>query len=413
VSRRHGALLAALFLAAIALRPQLVGVGPLLPTIQRDLDVPHSVAGLLATIVLASMGIFALPSFALGRRLGQRRAIALSLALIAVFGIGRTLVPGAALILLLTLPVGIGTAVAGSLMPSVVKEAFPDQPSFSTGSYTTGIQAGAAVASAVAVPLAQAWWGWRSPLFVFSVATGLILAGWLWLTRHDPPHERPSGTLSFAPSRAGFKLALVFGIISIQYYGVAAWLPAAYIEKGWSHGSAAQLLTVINLVAVPSTIAVAWAADRWGSPQLYLALFGAVGAGALLGVVLLSGAGWLWATLLGAAIGALFTSVMTLPVQAAASPEEVPALAGTMLGIGYCLSATAPFTLGAVRDATGSFSTALWLIVGDAALVVVLATGLLGIACDAARGDSARRPGWFLTRAHRRQERATDTSCPG
>ena len=44
------ALLAALFLGALALRPQLVGVGPLLPEIDDELDVSHAVAGLLGTI---------------------------------------------------------------------------------------------------------------------------------------------------------------------------------------------------------------------------------------------------------------------------------------------------------------------------------------------------------------------------
>ena len=94
VRKGHGALLAALFLAAISLRPQLVGVGSLLPSIQDDLDVPHSVAGLLSTIVVASMGVFAPLSFAVGRRLGQRHAIALSLALIAVFGSRARSCPG-------------------------------------------------------------------------------------------------------------------------------------------------------------------------------------------------------------------------------------------------------------------------------------------------------------------------------
>src|SRR6185295_8798129 len=49
--RRDGAvLLAALFVAALALRPQLVGAGPLLPEIQDDLGVSHAVVGLLGTI---------------------------------------------------------------------------------------------------------------------------------------------------------------------------------------------------------------------------------------------------------------------------------------------------------------------------------------------------------------------------
>ena len=288
--------------------------------------------------------------------------------------------PGAPLVLLLTLPIGIGTAVAGSLMPSAVKEAFPEHPSFSTGSYTTGIQVGAGLAAAAAVPLAGIAWGWRLPLAVFSGAAGLSLVAWLWLTRHDPPHERPERGAGFTrPSRAGLKLALVFGVLSSQYYGLNAWLPAAYVEHGWSHGSAAQLLTVINVVAIPSTILVAWAGDRLGSPHLYLALFALLSTGSTLGVVLLPDGGWLWATLLGIAIGALFTSVMTLPVWEASSPVEVPALAGAMLGVGYCISATAPFVLGALRDATGSFTAALWILVGDGALLVALSVVVLGV----------------------------------
>ena len=57
--RRGLTLLAALFVAALALRPQLVGVGPLLPDIQDDLGVSHAVAGLLGTIPVLCMGVFA------------------------------------------------------------------------------------------------------------------------------------------------------------------------------------------------------------------------------------------------------------------------------------------------------------------------------------------------------------------
>jgi CP family cyanate transporter-like MFS transporter len=57
VQRRFG-LLAGLFLAGLALRPQIVGVGPLIPAIQDDLDISHAVAGLLGTIPVLCMGVF-------------------------------------------------------------------------------------------------------------------------------------------------------------------------------------------------------------------------------------------------------------------------------------------------------------------------------------------------------------------
>ena len=69
----HGrlGLLAGLFLAGLALRPQIVGVGPLIPAIQDDLDVSHAVAGLLGTIPVLCMGVFALPAPRLTRRYGS------------------------------------------------------------------------------------------------------------------------------------------------------------------------------------------------------------------------------------------------------------------------------------------------------------------------------------------------------
>jgi MFS transporter, CP family, cyanate transporter len=61
-------LLAGLFLAALALRPQVVGIGPLLPSIRDDLGLSHAVAGLLGTIPVLCMGLFALPAGRLARR---------------------------------------------------------------------------------------------------------------------------------------------------------------------------------------------------------------------------------------------------------------------------------------------------------------------------------------------------------
>ena len=47
-----------------------------------------------------------------------------------------------------------------------------------------------------------------------------------------------------------------------------------------------------------------------------------------------------------------------------------------MLGAGYSISATSPFVLGAVRDATGSFSDALWLLVATCAGFLLVAATL-------------------------------------
>ena len=70
-----GPILAGLFFVALTLRPQIVGVGPLLPEIQDDLDTTHALVGLLATIPVLCMGLFAPAAAYLSARIGTRAVI--------------------------------------------------------------------------------------------------------------------------------------------------------------------------------------------------------------------------------------------------------------------------------------------------------------------------------------------------
>jgi CP family cyanate transporter-like MFS transporter len=390
---RRAALLAGLFLAALALRPQLVGVGPLIPKIQDDLGVSHAVAGLLGTIPILCMGLFAPPAPFVSGRLGSRRALGVSLALIGVAGLARGLVPGVVLLILLTVPVGIGMGVAGALLPVWVKERFADRPAFSTGVYATAISAGAAISSATAVPLADALGGWRAPLLVFSGITLGLAATWLWVTRGEPAHVRSDTRPLRLPLRSALAWRLVgsFFLVSSVFYGLSAWLPDAYSERGWSESSAGALVAVVTSVSIPCAFLVGWLADRVGSRRAWLCGTASLQLAGMLGVVLLPRAGFLWAVVLGAAMGPLFPLTLTLPLDVGRRPEEVAAFAGMMLGVGYTLSSLSPLVLGAVRDATGSFGTALWALVALAAVLVVIDASFTRERLGAAR-SSAERP---------------------
>jgi CP family cyanate transporter-like MFS transporter len=368
-----------MFLASLALRPQLVGIGPLLSTIQRDLRVSHSVAGLLATVVVLCMGLFAPAAFVVARRIGHRWAIAGALALIAIFGVARAEVGPAAAVILLTLPVGIGIAVAGSLMPLVVRESWPSRPVLATAVYATGISMGAAVAAAVAVPLAHALGSWRDPLKVFSLCTAALMVAWVALTLGQGARLNSEAPAAADPvprvpvrNRTAWLLVAIFGLVSITYYGINAWLPASFTERGWSHASAGVLLTLVNGVTVPVSLYLAYRGDRFGSRRFWLACGASLQLGGLLGVILLPAAGWAWAAMIGAAIGLLFPSMMTMPLDVADRPADVGAMAALMLGGGYTISAVGPFLLGLLRDAAGSFTLAMWAIFAVTGLILAI-----------------------------------------
>jgi CP family cyanate transporter-like MFS transporter len=365
--------------AALALRPQLVGVGPLIPSIQRDLGGSHAVAGLLGTIPVLCMGLFAPLAPFLSRRVGSRLALACALAAIGVFGIVRVAVGNLAWLVALTFPVGVGMAVGNALLPVRVKESVTRHLTFATSLYASGITVGAAVSAFAAVPLARALGGWREPLLVFSVVTLVLAAGWLAATRHERRHDRAVVPRPLSlPWRdaVGWHLVVIFVLISAVYYGVNTWLPDVYVEHGWTQGRAGTLLAVFNATGIPAALAVASLADRFGSRRTWLAGCAVLEIGGLAGVLALPGAGFAWAVLLGCGAGPLFAVAMALPLDVGETAADVASYTGLMLGAGYALTAVFPLALGTIRDVSNGFSAVVWTLLGIAVASLVV-DGLL------------------------------------
>jgi MFS transporter, CP family, cyanate transporter len=372
--------LAALFLAGLTFRPQIVGAGPLFPSMQHDLHVSHAVIGLLGTIPVLCMGLFAPPAALVIRRLGTRSAIGASIALIGVAGVVRALVPGAALVVLVTLGVGIGMGVGGAVAPVAIKERFQRSGS-ATGIYTTGVQVGSALSSSLAVPLAAALGGWRWSLGTFSVVTCAAAVAWWLLMRREPAHARPVEAPPMLPWRrpSAWLLVGIFALMASTYYGLTNWLSDAYVERGWSDSRAGWLIAVLNICAVPGSLVLPWLSDRFGGRRPWLIVTGLLYVVGAFGFVELPGSAWAWSFCAGVASGAMFALVLTLPLDLEHDPRRVGALVGMMLGLGYALGAGSPLVLGAVRDATGSFTSSLWAIVAlSATLLVAVAVAPTG-----------------------------------
>ncbi len=382
--------MAGLFIASLALRPGLIGIGPLLSTIQRDLGVSHSVAGLLSTLVVLCMGLFAPVAFVVARRVGPRWTIAGALLLVALSGVARALAGPPAAVILLTVPLGIGTAVAGALMPLVVKESSPGRPVLGTALYTTGLSLGAAGSAAIALPLADTLGSWRDTLLAFSLFALVVAGIWVGLTGGYQASALPRGRPPPLPwrSRTGWLLVALFALTEITFYGINAWLPATFTEDGWSPASAGNLVTVINAVTVPVSLTIALRGDRRGSRRSWLVRGGAVQLAGVLGVLVAPGGGWIWAALLGVANGMLFPSLMTMPLDVADSPADVGAMSALMFCGGFTLAAAGPFVLGLIRDLTGSFGLAMAVI---AVLTTLLLVMFLLISQEGLRRDPRDR----------------------
>ncbi len=366
-------LLGALLLAAVALRPQLVGAGPLIPDIQDDLDISHAVAGLVGTIPVLCMGVFAPLAGVVSARWGLRAAMAGCLLAIAAFGVGRAVAPGAAVLLGLTFPIGIAMAVAGTLLPVAVKQSFAHRPAFASGVGVTGINLGAALSSAAAVPIASAAGGWRGALAVFSLATLAICAGWLALSR-GAWTERSGTRPPALPVRRPIVWAIVlaFALPSAVYYGLVAWIADAYQERGWSDEASGAVLAVMGIASVPAALVVPWLADRMGSRRLWMWFAAGCLCVATFGFAAIPGGAFAWSVFAGVALGTVFPICLAMCLDVAREPAEAGAAAALMFLAGYPIAALGPLGAGAVRDHSGSFDDSLWALFAVAVLMAAI-----------------------------------------
>ncbi|MGZ6271958.1 MAG: MFS transporter [Candidatus Limnocylindrales bacterium] len=384
-------LLVALFLAALSLRPQLVGLGPLLPEIQADLGISHAEAGLLTTIPVLCMGIFAFLSPLIAGRFGTAPTVAVSLVAIGAFGLLRVAAPELVSIAALTIGVGVGIGVAGTLLPAYVKERLDHAPVAGTVAYSSGLQLGSAISAAIAIPLALALGGWRVAMALFSGVTLLLLVPWLAIGVRDGPHTaaRMRPTRHDYLDRRGWELAVVLAIFSSVYYGLISWLTDAYIEAGWTPAAAGGLVGLLNIGAFIGALSVGAIVGRiasFGATLVGMGVLFAASVALLAAVPAIAPAS---AILAGIANGALFTLVLTLPPRVARSPARAAGISSVMLGTGYIVAALSPIGLGAVRDTTGSFQLSLGAL---ALAALFVAVGMAFIARWPAAGAESATP---------------------
>src|SRR4051794_6749636 len=375
----------ALFVVALALRPQISAIGPLVPGILGEFGGSHAFVGLLTAIPVLCMGVFALVGPSVAAWFGTRGGIALSVSILVASGVLRSFVPGAELVLLATVGVGIGTAVVGPILPMFVRDRMPSRMVGGTSSYAGGTIVGAAVGAALAVPLAEALGGWRGSLLVLSLLGAISVVVWLVVVRPrvaaravESREAIPAAAVPTpAPARVrrlelprlpirrpvAWAIAVLFGLQSWLFYGQTAWLASVYIERGWTAQTAAILVSVVSLASLGAIVLVPAGSRRGLTRRLMLTAAAVSSTVGLAGVALVPGGAFLWAALLGAGLGMTFTLLLQLPIDISRDQREVGGAAAFVLLVGYLLASVAPSALGGVRDATGDFAASIWVLV--------------------------------------------------
>lgn len=367
----------AFVLAAATLRPQLVAVAPLLPNMTRDLHLSYVTAGLLGALPVLCMGLAAPLPFWLREWVTSRALLTAGMGAIALFGTLRALSPDSLTVLLTTLGVGVGIAIAGASLPIMVKEEFPGQPLRATATYTTGLQVGAVASAALAIPLAAAFGGWRLALLAFSIATAGLLILVIGLTRHLRAGGRAGKSMiRVRIDRRTLASAGAFALFCFAYYGLTSWLPSAYVAFGWTAAASGILIALLNVGSLLGSFGTVFWARRWLSGGDGLALIAGAFAISVAGLVFVPLLGYPLAFISGVANGALLALMLALPVQISTDPRDAAVRSAVTIGVGYAVASAGPVTVGALRDVTTSFTIALSAVVASALALWIVCIGI-------------------------------------
>jgi CP family cyanate transporter-like MFS transporter len=352
----------AVVLVSINLRLPIGAVAPLLPEIRSDLGMSEATASLLTTLPVLCFAVLAPASAWLGSRTGPERAVSLGLLAVAAGTLVRP-AAGTALLLFGTVVLGAGITVGNVLVPVVAHRALGVRAAGLIGLYSAALPGGAAIAAALAAPLA-AWIGWRGSLAFWTVAVVLALVAWVVGVRpeHEPIPRRPP----VWGDRLAWMLAAFFGAQALAYYALATWLPTLLqdpAEAGTDETTAGWALAVYNLIGIAGSIIAPRLATRGPDQKRVVAATCVIWAVGTAGLAVAPAAWPAWVVLTGLGQGAGIALGLTLIGLRAADANVARGLSGMVQGVGYAVAATGPFLFGALHHLTGSWTLPLMLVV--------------------------------------------------
>lgn len=359
------------------------GIALFLPLIRDDIDLTFSQAGFIAVASTATYTVMQIPSGYLADRFGAHRLFVLGL-------LGTNVMSFLFAVLVTYESLLVNQAISGVFRSLVfapglvlIMSHFPDdRRATAMGLYVAGGFSSNVLLSLLG-PLLVGPLGWRILFMLFSsVAIATVVVYWRLGTEGSSQHGR--GRVQLDQLLRLLRQPVLWAAGVVQFvrlalvHAVRFWLPTfLVVDRGFSLQVAGVVVAVGALMTAPSNIVGGYVSDRLSRPLLVVGVSLTV-----LGVssVLLTTVSGLWLILAVVAVQSAFIQVyfgplFEIPIRMLGSSSS-----GTINGFSnFCANLgglSFIYTLGAVRDATGSFAIGFYSL---AAMCVVglVATWLL------------------------------------
>jgi CP family cyanate transporter-like MFS transporter len=381
------ALLSLVFIS-LAIRPPVASIGPLVEELVRTEFLSLFQVSLMTSLPIVCFGIGAFASPALVKKFTLNRAMMFVLIVLTV-AMATRLIGGFPALISSTVLIGLAIAIANVLIPTIVREQFPDRIELITGVYVTLLAISASFAAGIAVPSSELLGGWRGALAVWIIPAVLEIVFWVPLFRSKSVGKITSVATHAEERKAVVRSSLTWGIVfffglqSGGFYSILNWFPSLLIDRGMSAVDAGALLGLTTFVGVPSGFLASLIFRRFKSLSVIAIVMTSLTLTGLLMIWLAPELLVLACIITGFGFAATFPLSLTLIGSRASTSTQTTQLSALAQGWGYLISAAATFGFGLLRDVTGSW---------DASLILVSALTFIQLFAGAVAGRNKRIP---------------------
>ena len=372
-------LLLGLVLVALNLRPALSSMAPLLSQVSTSLGLSAAQAGLLTTLPVLCLGVFAPLAPILARRFGTERVV-LGILLTLGGGIVLRSYLGEIGLFAGSILAGASIGVIGVLLPGIIKRDFAGHAGTIMGVYTMALCLGAALAAGATVPLSNYLNdSWALGLGFWALPA--LVAAIFWLPqagKRQGAHKVAYRVSGLIRDPLAWQVTLYMGLQSSLSYIVFGWLPSILMGRGLTPTQAGLVMSGSVIVQLITALSAPWLATRGKDQRLAIVLMMSMTLAGLFGCLYAPLDGlWGWAIVLGLGQGGAFSLALTLIVLRSRDAHVAANLSGMAQGIGYTVASMGPLAVGVVHEMTGGWSAVGWIfgVIGIIAIAAGLGAG--------------------------------------
>lgn len=348
---------------AMTLRPTITATGPLLDEIILATNMSLQAASLLVVLPMFCMGVFPLLLPWIGRWLSENVWINGGLLAIALSGLWRFWLESGSALIISAFIGGSGIAIVQTLAPGIVKRWYSRRVPLAMGIYSAALMIGGGGAAILSPLVARHYGSWQAGLGVWLLVPVIALVLWFFRPTEAKEPKDDSPALNFFGNRRAWLLAIYFGLANAGYACMIAWLPSYARSLGWSAQGSGELIGFMTIFQVLGALGLpALSGSRLDRrPWLWFAIgIQIIGFAGL--IIMPSSLLLLWVALIGGGLGACFSLTLTVALDHIAKPKLAGALAAFVQGIGFIITAIAPYIAGMLREWSGNFQSVWWML---------------------------------------------------